>query len=324
MDYTRYGIADNPYKSSLVPVGDIASFEPIHPIDSMALERSLSSAVSNGNLASYAITGTSGSGRTAVARYIMSVYGRTFEQQLPQLRAQGLVNGPARKRYVANYEHPDDGNVAGRQVARNVLKGLLGEVRALGGDLKDGAVRAARDEINALKEDSYSIEDLQPIATDFADEVFSAGAIFTCSVENVPNVDVFRSVRRMFAKSKGLLTCTIVAEKCEAILGTLKPDEIGDQIILGNLGEANICRLAQGRWEKSQATPPLPFKPPGLENAFRDNQRTVGKTLETLAYMISAKLTAYRGPGLHPVDEGLSFEEDEIRDHIKLFDRRLK
>jgi hypothetical protein len=311
MEYNRYGVNENPYQLGVLPIGDTSCFEPVHSIEKKALESALSSAVTKRTLASYVITGTSGSGRTAVAHYIMSLY------------AELLASDPQHPRRIAHYERKHDGNVNGRQVARDILKGLADEVKSLGADLKDGPVKSFRDEMKDLGAD-YSVQDLQSIANDFSADVHSLDASFTCSVENVPNLEVFRAIRHTFAKSKGLLLCTIVAEQREAILGTLKAEEIGEEIVLGNLADDRTCVLANNRWEKSQANRPIPFESDGLKNAFHDYPRTVGRSLQTLAFMINSKLASYPGASVHPGDVGLRFDEKQIRHLIKLFDEVLK
>jgi hypothetical protein len=311
MDYIRYGVKENPYNFGALEIGEMSSFEPVHSIEDEALETSLSAAIAKGTLAPYVVTGTSGSGRTVVSRFMMYLFGKLFAKGSPRLRR------------VAHFERPHDGNVNGRQVARDVLNGLADEVKSLGAGFKDGPVKYLRGEMRELPSD-YSVQDLQSIARDFSAQVHAMNASFTCSVENVPNVDVFRAVRNTFAKSAGLLVCTIVAEQRDAVLGTLKSEEIGEEIVLNNLVGDRTWMLAAGRWEKLHATPPLPFDAQGLKNAFHDHARTVGKSLQTLSFMINSKLATYPGKGCHPGDEGLKFDEKQIRDLIKLFDQVFK
>ena len=311
MNYKRYGLNGNPYHLGEFQIGYVNCFEQVHPIDEKALEASISEAMAKGIPLSYVITGISGSGRTALARYLVSVYDKLMARDvLPTNR-------------IAHYQRDHDGNGSGRQVAREVLKGLAGKVKLLGADLKDGPVKDILEGMKGLSAD-YSAQDLQDMAGDFSAHVHGLGASFTCLVEDVPNVEVFRTVRSMLANSKGLLVCTLVTEQRQAVLATLKSEQIGQEIVLANLRDYRTCVLAEGRWEKCSATPPLPFDVDGLKNAFHDNARTVGRSLETLAFMIDSKLATYPGASLHPDDTGLLFDEQQIRNLIKLFDGLLK
>jgi len=311
MDYYRYGVNENPYQPKAIGIGDTSRFDPVHPMDGSTLESSLSSAIAEGGGARYVITGTSGSGRTAVASYIVSLYDSLWSRT------------SQRSGRVAHYARQHDGNVNGRQVARDVLKGLAGEVKRLDANLLEGPFKRLRDEVRELPAD-YSVQDLQSIAQDFSIEVHSLSASFTCVVENVPNLEVFRAVQDLLTKSKGLLVCTLVAEQREAILGMLKNQDIGEEIMLANLADDGTWLLTKGRWNRSSAAPPIPFDPDGLKNAFHDNPRTVGKLLETLAFMINSKLANYSGQGIHPTDAALRFDERQIRELIKLYDQVIK
>jgi hypothetical protein len=304
VDYIRYGLTENPYEAGVLAIEEMDRFETIYPFDDTQLEGKLSTAIAKGKLADYVVTGTSGSGRTTVARHIMAAYGELWSK-----------NGK-----VAYYERPHDGNVDARQVAKDVLKGLSDEVRRLGAEFKDGPCKELRDEMKELAPD-YSIQDLQSLARDFTESVNKRNGAVACSVENVPNAAVFAGMRGMFEKSQGLLVCTVLAEQREAVLGALKAHEIGEEITLDKLADDRACYLATKRWERWKATPPLPFNLTGLRNVFHDKPRTVGKSLKTLAHMIDSKLINYPGNTLHPADRGLSFNEKQIRENFEQFDK---
>lgn len=305
MEYHRYGLKENPFEGDVISIGNKDQFESVHLIDEDSLKIHLAVAIEKKRLASFVVTGTSGSGRTAFARHIMTLY--------MELRAALNFN-------VAHYERPHDGNVDSRQVSRDILKGLSDKVKRLGANLRDGPVEELREEIRKLKID-YTIQDLQSLATDFAIGVHDLHSTFALSVEDIPNAEVFKGIRLTLDEAEGLLIRTINHEQREAVLGGLKPQEVGYEIRLDNLADDRACELARQRWTKWNAKPPVPFDMDGLKKTFHDKPRTVGKSLKTLAFLIDSKLANHNGNTLHPQDPGLSFDEKQIRLNFERFDK---
>ncbi len=235
MNYHRYGLSENPYEAEVLGIGDTAHFEKIHPLlDEAELTKDLSAAIGKGKLAFLVVTGSSGSGRTAVARHAMTLYGELCAKP-PGAAEKG----------VAYYERFHDGNLDARQVSKEVLKGLAEEVKRLGALFKDEPCKELRDGLKDLGPD-YSIQDLQSLARDFTEAVYDRKGATACSIENIPNASVFSGLRTMFEKSQGLVISTVLAEQREAVLGALKPHEIGAEIPLGDLPDDCACLLASG------------------------------------------------------------------------------
>jgi hypothetical protein len=311
VDYDRYGLSLNPYEYMEFEIAEIDKFEEIHPaLDTLRLDDFLRAAIKKRVLARVVITGTSGSGRTVLARYIMARYNLLFIQ----------VEGPIG---IAYHERKHDGNVDRRQVGREVLSGLADEVRELNASFRDGPVKDLRDQLKALSGD-YSIQNLRSLARDFTAGIHDLHGSFASLIENIPNAEIFSGLYSIFEKSQGLLIGTVVSEKREEILGGMKREEIGLEIALDSLHEERACLLAHQRWNKCKATPPLPFDSEGLQRVFHERPRTVGKSLKTLAFMLDAKLANYGGEGRHPEDKTLRFDEKQIRSNFLQFDKGVR
>ena len=318
MNYGRYGLGENPYCAKVLEChknpADSRRFLPIHPsVDERRLVDSMRDAIQNHTPVFYVVVGTSGSGRTAVAGRILRLY-----QGLREARARREKQQPPK---TAAFERENDGNIDARQVGRGILRRLGDRVADLGTDFEDNPVAALHEGLAKLQPD-YSIDDLASLAMKFSRRVYKLDGCLACLIENVPNAEVLRALRRIFKETEAVVVCTVKSEQTKEVLDPLGKDELADRlkIELDKLTPEKAFALASFRWKAWKGRGAMPFHSAGLLNAFSKPLRTVGKSLGTLRYMIDTKLINYPGNSVWPEDTGLGFEPDQIEDNFKLFD----
>jgi hypothetical protein len=294
---------------------DSQRFLSLHPaFDEKKVVAHIREAVSARKPVFYVVVGTSGSGRTVTSGRILQLYYGLREQQAKR-------DGNAAPKVTA-YERKNDGNLDARQVARGILKELADEVAELGTDFEDTPVAALKDGIAKLRAD-FTIDDLASVARGFSRGVFKLNGSMTCVIENVPTTEIFRAVRKTFERTDAAVVCTIKAEQSGSVLGALDPGELSAdlRVELDKLTPQKSFELARLRWRIWKGSGNLPFDSSGLLAAFIKRQRTVGKSLGSLGFMLDSKLSNYGGTGCWPSDSGLGFDQGQIEDNFENFDR---
>jgi hypothetical protein len=305
-----YGIEENPFEApdALHCLRRPEDWERFSRFLSLAedaqIDAELKAAIKIGGLASFVVTGRSGSGRTAFARHLVARYA-TFKKTAPDRFA------------FAEYD-PED-NVSVPQVLHALVTALADEAKDLSGALEKDPSEDLHRALAADPPASFSPDSMQSKIRSFSKTMGLARAAFGCLLDNATSAAMLIGARKVFEKADGILVCTVNEAVSKEVLRPLsgpgKPRF--REISLPHLTPRQTWQVLELRWEKWKAPSPIPMTQKPVEDYVAVPPPTIGWLLTQLSMMFQFKLRSYQGEKVWPHDPaGLGFTEQEVRDAL--------
>ena len=322
-DYSRYGLKDNPYRTGeLDPLGNPLDEKRLAEVDGFVAHKQrvdgvLQTAVANRKPAFFLVAGSSGTGRSTVANWILSRYANHLG--LPRERL--LV--PKRK-----VDSRDDFDVL-----RNWFAFLDNRID----DEDDIDLGKKVDETLAVLPGAVQRETMVPAFARVARRVAIAlqtqkdptgnacPAAYAVCLEKVEEYRIIRAALDVFEEvpTVGVFTTFGLEHVGEEMLALFRlPSSTSRHVIqLGLLSAAEVGLVLDRRWREASLNPnDPPFDPATLEQTLGTPPRSLGRVLRLMSRLIDVKLAEPSSPLAWPNNPDLRLTVAQIQQLLPILE----
>ncbi|PYT06543.1 MAG: hypothetical protein DMF60_09140 [Acidobacteria bacterium] len=311
----RYGLSFNPYELALDPLEDDNHADWLVRVDGFSeldrIDAYIKKHASDKRPLFFMVAGKGGSGRTSVAKFIMSRYrqhrGIDRRQFLPVIReAENHDEFYFFQNWLIDLYYALDSLEIKPTLPKNLTpeeinKALPGTMRA--------SFHGLMMQFNRVM--STATQAGQPAAW------------FGCFVDNVRTLAYVDAAEQIF-KDTGTVCVFTAGDYKETEDTVIKPfiAAFGEETLikLSDLSGGQVKELVNRRWELVSKEE-IPFDLAGIETTFEARARSIGRVLEIFSKLIAVKVPEEVEGPLWPTAAELKHDIKDLQHYLRLFDR---